>query len=107
MVRITILYPDRDGSRFDMDYYLSKHMPWAIERLSAHKGYAGVSVERGLSGEAPGSRPPYAAICHFSFESVEEFMAAFAQHAEFLQGDIPNYTDIKPVIQISAVEISR
>jgi len=34
-------------------------------------------------------------------------MAAFLPHATRLQGDLPNYTDIKPVIQVSEVLISR
>jgi hypothetical protein len=32
-------------------------------------------------------------------------MAAFGPHAEELQGDIANYTDIEPTIQISEVQI--
>jgi len=39
------------------------------------------------------------------FTSAEDFMAAFMLHAEVLQGDMPNYTDIEPVIQISEVLI--
>ncbi len=46
-------------------------------------------------------------MCHYLFDSVEAFLATFAQHAELLQGDIPNYTDIKPIIQFSSVEIAQ
>jgi uncharacterized protein (TIGR02118 family) len=45
-------------------------------------------------------------MCHFLFDSMESFMAAFAPHAARLQGDMSNYTDIKPIIQISEVLIS-
>jgi hypothetical protein len=38
---------------------------------------------------------------------VEDFVAAVTAHVALLQGDMPNYTDIQPVIQISAVEIAR
>jgi uncharacterized protein (TIGR02118 family) len=107
MVKISILYPNKQGAKFEMSYYLNTHMPLSIERLSAHKGYKGVSVERGLAGDTPGSAPPYVALCHYLFDSVEDFMAAFMPHAELLQGDMPNYTDITPVIQFSAVEIAR
>ena len=82
-------------------------MPLSIELLSAHPGFKGVSVERGLSGAEPGTDPAYVAMCHFLFESLEDFMAAFLPHATRLQGDLPNYTDIKPVIQVSEVLISR
>ncbi len=57
MVKISMLYPNQPGSKFEMSYYLNTHMPMSIERLSAHQGYRGVSVERGLAGDAPGSDP--------------------------------------------------
>lgn len=107
MVKISILYPNTQGSRFDMHYYLTTHMPMSIERLSANKGFKGVSVERGLAGDTPGSAPTYVAMCHYLFNSVEDFFAAFTPHAAFLQSDMPQYTDITPIIQISAVEITR
>jgi uncharacterized protein (TIGR02118 family) len=103
MVRISILYPNADGSRFDFQYYLDTHMPRSIELLSAHPGYRGVSVEKGLGGAAPGSPPTYIAMCHFLFESTEAFLEAFMPHAAELQGDIPNYTDSAAVIQFSEV----
>ncbi len=34
MIKISILYPNKKGSRFDMDYYLNTHMPMSIGRLS-------------------------------------------------------------------------
>jgi uncharacterized protein (TIGR02118 family) len=107
MVKISILYPNKQDAKFDMRYYLDTHMPMSIERLSAHEGYRGISVERGLAGGTPGSDPPFVALCQYLFDSVEDFLAAFMPHAEVLQGDMPNYTDITPVIQISAVEIAR
>ena len=109
MIKISILYPN--NGKFDMDYYLDTHMPLSIERLSAGKGYRGVSVERGVSGlvpgSTPGSAPGFVALCHYLFDSVEDFMAAFLPHAAELQGDMPNYTGIEPIIQFSEVAISR
>jgi uncharacterized protein (TIGR02118 family) len=105
MIKISILYPNT--GKFDMDYYLNTHMPRSIELLSKGKGYLGVSVERGLGGAAPGSAPSHVAMCHYLFDSADEFMAAFLPHAAALQGDMPNYTDIEPIIQISEVAISR
>ena len=105
MVKISILYPN--NGKFDMNYYLDKHMPRSIELLSAGEGYRGVSVERGLGGATPGSAPSFVALCHYIFDSTDNFMAAFLPHAAELQGDMPNYTDIEPVIQFSEVAISR
>lgn len=103
MVKISILYPN--SGRFNMDYYLNKHMPRSIALLSQGKGYRGVSVERGLGGAAPDSVPAFVAMCHFLFDSVDDFMAAFMPRAAELQGDMPNYTDIETVIQVSEVAI--
>lgn len=107
MTKISILYPNQLGARFDFAYYVEKHMPMSIERLSDHPGFRGVSVERGLEGGIPGSEAAYVAMCHYQFDSVENFMAAFTPHAAALQVDMPNYTDIEPVIQVNEVLISR
>jgi hypothetical protein len=36
---------------------------------------------------------------------MEDFTAAFTPVAADLQGDIPNYTDVTPVIQVSDIRI--
>lgn len=105
MIRVSILYPKTPTSHFDFDYYLKTHMPMAEKLLGA--ALRGMSVERGLTSTAPDSPPAYAAFCHLSFDSVDAFMAAFLPHAEWLQGDIKNYTDVTPVIQFNQVELSR
>ena len=107
MKRISIVYPRKEGSHFDMAYYVEKHMPRAIALLSVHPGFRGVSVERGISGAMPGTQPSYVAMCHYLFESEHDFMEAFLPHAAELQGDISNYTDIEPVIQVNEVMITR
>jgi uncharacterized protein (TIGR02118 family) len=107
MVMVSIMYPNKNGSKFDQEYYVNTHMPISIERLSTHAGFRGVSVARGMAGGMPDSEPAYAAICQYLFDSLEDFLAAFNPHAALLQSDMVNYTDIEPIIQISAVEIMR
>ncbi len=107
MIVVSIFYPNTPGARFDMDYYIQRHMPMSIEKLSAAKGFRGVSVERGVGGAEPGSPPTYIAVCQYLFDSVEEFLAAFQPHAKLLQGDILNYTGIQAVIQFSEVIITK
>ncbi|HWT97502.1 MAG TPA: EthD family reductase [Terriglobales bacterium] len=105
MIRVSILYPNTPGHRFDFEHYLNVHMPEAERRLGA--AMKGMSVERGLTGTAPDLPPAYTAMCHLLFESVDAFMAAFLPHADWLQGDIKNYTDVEPVIQFNQIEITR
>ncbi len=107
MIKISILYPNNKDAPFDMGYYLDTHMPLAIGLLSAHSGYQGVSIERGLGGAMPGTAAAYTMMCHFLFDTTEDFIAAFMPHAAVLQGDMPNYTDIAPIIQISEVLLSQ
>jgi uncharacterized protein (TIGR02118 family) len=64
-----------------------------------------VSVEQGLGGGEPGSRATYLIMFHLYFDSVEAFQTAFGPHTQAIMGDIPNYTDIQPTVQISEVKI--
>lgn len=103
MIRVNVLYPNRPDARFDVDYYLQTHMPRAIELLGAT--LKGVSVEIGIGSRNPGEPAPFAAIAAFTCESVEAFTTAFTPNAAELQGDVPNYTDIQPIIQISEIRL--
>lgn len=103
MIKVSVLYPNEEGKSFNMDYYCEKHMPMVQEKLgSACKK---VAVEEGLGGPEPGSAATYMAMGHLYFDSVEAFQTAFGPHAEAIMGDIPNYTDTQPTIQISAVKM--
>ena len=105
MIKVMVLYPNKTGSRFDADYYLKVHMPMAAKLLGP--ALKSVSAEIGVSGETPGSKPPYSAIAQFTCVSIEAFTNAFLPVAEQLQGDIPKYTDIEPLVQISQINEFR
>jgi uncharacterized protein (TIGR02118 family) len=107
MVKISILYPQTPGSTFDMEYYVRTHMPMSLTRLRTHPGFIALSVERGVAAPQSGLPPAYVAMCHYTFTTAEDFVAAFMPHAAELQSDIANYTTIAPIIQFSAVEISE
>lgn len=103
MIKVSVMYPQDGGSRFDHDYYRDKHMPMVQDKLGAAcKGY---TVDKGLAGGAPGAGPTYIGMCALYFDSVEAFQTAFAPHAKEIMADIPNYTDRSPVIQISEVVV--
>ena len=93
MTKISILYPNPEGSRFDLLYYLDTHIPKTTELLSSHSGFRGIFVDRGAAGAEPGTDAPYVIMCHLLFDSLEDFQAAFAPQATTLQEDVPNYTD--------------
>jgi uncharacterized protein (TIGR02118 family) len=103
MVKVSVLYPNRTGTKFDMTYYLDRHIPM-VRRLvgSALKG---VSVEHGISGDEPGSPPPYVTTAHLLFDSVEAFQKNFGTHAQEMMDDIPKYTNSEPLVQIGGVKL--
>ena len=103
MIKVSVFYPNDEGCRFDMDYCCDSHIPMVQEKVGA--ALKGVSVEQGLGGAEPGSRVTYVAMVHLSFDSMDAFQSAFGPHAEAIMGDIPNYTDVQPTIQISEVKI--
>ena len=100
MIKVTVFYPNGEGKTFDMDYYCNKH----IVMVSTLSGDAlkGMTVEKGIAGIAPNSLAPYAAIGNMYFDTVEAFQGAFSK-ADQLMGDIPNFTNIEPIFQISEV----
>ena len=103
MYRLTVLYPSGEGKHFDVDYYRDKHMPLLKARMGdACKSY---TIDKGLAGGAPGAKPTYVGMCHVFCDSVEAFQGAFGPHAKEILGDVRNYTDIAPVMQISEVVV--
>ena len=102
MIKLSVLYPNREGARFDSDYYLKSHMPF-VARLLGPLMKRG-AVDRGL--DTPDGPAPYLYVAHLFFESMDDFQTAMDRHGAALQADIPNYTDIQPVIQLSEVVIS-
>ena len=103
MIKVSVLYPNEEGKKFDMDYYLNSHIPMVQEKLGA--ALKGGAVEQGLSGAEPGSPATYITMAHLLFDSVEAFQGAFGPNAETIMADVPNYTNIEPVFQISEVKM--
>ena len=101
MIKVSVMYPSGAGSRFDMDYYVTRHMRLVQDELGG--ALKGIAVDRGL--DAPDSPAPYVAIGHLYFESLDAYREAFEPKAGAILGDTPNYTGIQPVVQVSAVEL--
>lgn len=98
MIRITAIYPNTAGSRFDGAYYTGPHTALARSLLEP----LGLIQTSTILGEAAldGAPPPYWAISEMQFPSREAFESAMAAAGERLFADLPNYTDIAPVLQI-------
>jgi uncharacterized protein (TIGR02118 family) len=103
MIKFSVFYPNEEGKKIDMDYYVNSHIPMVQEKLGG--ALKGGTVDQGIAGPEPGSPAIYVAMGHLLFDSVEEFQSAFGPHMEAIMADIPNYTDILPSVQISEVKI--
>jgi uncharacterized protein (TIGR02118 family) len=103
MIKVSVMYPNTAGAKFDHAYYRDKHMPMVAAKLGAAcKSY---TVDKGLAGGRPGAPPDFVAMCHLYFDSVDAFLGAFGANGKEIMADVPNYTDIKPQTLVSEVVV--
>ena len=103
MIKVSVLYENTPGQKFDMGYYTAKHIPMVKQKLGA--ACKRVEVDQGLAGVQPGSKPRFIAQAHFLFDSIEAFQQAFGPHAQAIMADVPNYTTLQPIIQLNEVKM--
>jgi uncharacterized protein (TIGR02118 family) len=93
MIRLSVLYPAAEGAQFDHDYYRDHHVPLALQTW----GLTDAEIDTGING-------PYVAAVHFRFESMEAMKTAMsAEGSKDLAADVPNYTTITPIQQVSEI----
>ena len=102
-IKVSVLYPSGEGKHFNMDYYANKHVALVTGLLG--DAIVGATVEKGLGGAAPGEKAPFEAMGNLYFESMESFQNSFGPNAAAIMGDVPNFTNIEPRMQISEVVI--
>jgi uncharacterized protein (TIGR02118 family) len=99
MIRIVVLYPQKDGNWFNIEYYKKNHIPLAKKLLDPF-GLQKIEFDAGIAGmEGPA---PYFAIAYLTFKTADEFQKGFAVCGKLLTDDMPNYTrDV--IIQIGEI----
>ena len=105
MIKVSLLYPNSESSRFDMDYYCNRHIPMLLKKLG--RACRRVAVEEGLAIGSPSSAPAFVAMGHLYFRSIKAFQTAFNRHETAIMEDVPNYTNVRPMLQISTVKIQK
>jgi len=103
MIKVSVMYPNTPGARFNHEYYRDKHMPLVKARMEEHCKF--YTVDKGLAGGTPGAAATYVGMCHIYCDSIEAFQAGFGPHTKEIMADIANYTDQTPVVQISEVVV--
>lgn len=99
-ITITVLYPNTQGSRFDVGYFVDTHIP-LVEEHWGGKGLTSVKLLKGTGTADPATPAPYQVITVLGFESLQAFRAAAKESGSLIIGDIENFTDVRPVIQIN------
>ena len=99
MIVVSVSYPNDPATRFDEAYYLQKHIPLVKERWSG-MGLQSVQVLRGL-GTPDGGPAPMRITALLAWDSTDALGKAVAAHGAEIFGDIPTFTDGKPVMQVS------
>ncbi|HTJ29833.1 MAG TPA: EthD family reductase [Acidobacteriaceae bacterium] len=98
-VAVTVVYPKTDASHFDYEYYAAKHIPLVHARWDG-LGLVRAEFLRGVS-QVDGATADYALLGTLVFDSTEAVHAALSAHGAEIMGDIPNYTNVQPFIQIN------
>jgi uncharacterized protein (TIGR02118 family) len=92
---LNVVYPNREGARFDTSYYRATHIPLAMKVMKA----ASVILIEGVPNGSTAA--PFAMIAHFQFASSEALKAALANPgmAE-VRADVAKFTDITPSVML-------
>jgi uncharacterized protein (TIGR02118 family) len=84
-----------------MDYYRDTHLPLVRARWNPC-GLRELKILHG-AGAPGGGAPTYSVIALLTFDSAADFDQAVAQHGGEILGDIPNFSNVQPLIQINEV----
>ena len=98
MICVTVIYPTGPDSRFNRSYYIERHIPLAKARLGTKRAEL-MDGKPGLDG----SSPAYHMLANLYFGSSEELQNALAKHGAEVMADIPNYTNVQPIIYVGEV----
>ena len=92
---LNVIYPNREGAKFDTGYYRSSHIPLAMKVMKASSVMLIEGVPNGTSAS------PYVMIAHFEFPSSDALKAALANPAMAeVRADVPRFTDITPTVML-------
>ena len=104
MYCLTVTYPKHEGSSFDHEYYVSKHIPLCAQAFAGH-GFKG-TVLRSEQGAAPGAADLNYASVDILFDSPENMSAALKAGGKQVSEDLKNYTDVQPVMTFGTVDVA-
>jgi len=102
MIKVSVMYPNEEGTHFNLDYYRDTHMALVRKHLEPH-GLIKTGIDKGMMGGAPGEKSPYHCIGMLYYPSLEVMKKASEAVGSVLREDIPNFTNVTPIRMISEV----
>src|SRR5690242_3461768 len=93
---LNVIYPNKEGARFDMAYYRSSHIPLVMKVMKAKSAL----LIEGVPG-ANGAPAPFVMIVHFEFASADALKTAMADPGMAdVRADVAKFTDITPTVMV-------
>lgn len=90
---VSVLYPNEPDTKFDLEYYNTKHIGLVNEKWGKQGLQSYWVVDLRQSGG------PYAIQTTMLWESLESFQkASSAEDSAAVFADVPNFTNVKPVL---------
>jgi uncharacterized protein (TIGR02118 family) len=79
MISVAVLYPNKAGSKFDLDYHVHRHLPLVRDRLKP-MGMRSLTytVERAMDPAAPPQ--PYRLSAELRFDDMDSASRALQAH---------------------------
>lgn len=102
-IEVLLLYPEFDGLKFDMDYYVNKHMPMsaAYWKQFGFRSWRMFPLSHNLrTGERP-----FSYVTIMTFEKQDNLVASL-QNAfksgslKAISDDVPNFCNTRPVFLV-------
>ncbi len=97
MIRVLVLYPRKDNSKFDFNYYKNNHMTLVKKKLEPIK----IEIDQGLDSNNKPS--PFYVVSHMLFNSREELALKYAKFGKELNLDKEKFTNIEIITQVSEI----
>jgi uncharacterized protein (TIGR02118 family) len=91
---LTILYPNKEVEKWDVDYYRAHHMP-LIMKLYGAQAIKRFELRKGDKNMA-GARPDFIGTVNIYIQDQKAFDAAGKQHGQTLRDDVPHFSSVFP-----------
>lgn len=101
MIRVSVIYPQKESAEFDFDYYLSTHLP-LVEKLFGEYGMSHWQVDKGVSLSSK-QIATFIGAAYLYFDDMDAVKQAFKNQGGEVMADVKNFTTITPEVSFAQV----